>query len=544
MTIQRHVATWITYAPVTLVMMAPLVNYSAPGSASYPGDARLIIWTLAWDNHAVLNALPLFDANVFYPAQRSLAFNEHLFGVSLFTLPIYAVTGNAVLAYNALWILSFVLNGVAMHALLRRYTGRELAAFAGALVYTFSFYKMLHAHGHLHLVWTWLLPLSLLALHRWNDRPSLVRALLWAAVVTLQALTSWYLAVLVAVANGALFIALATQWRQGWGRRAAHVAAAAALVILCVWPFAREYRGLAPAARSEAVSSSADAAGYLVPPENTWTGRMWLARIGDGPRWIWGERTVFLGWTALTLGIGGVLVGIAERSRIAAFYLLLALVAFSLSLGPAAIRAEAGWRPFDLLAQLPMIDAFRAPARFALLVLLGLSVLVAIAVSALQSRFPKGSRIALAVLLPLMLSEWYVVGFPGGKPAPFETPPIYRQPELRSARAIVSLPDYRETAQWWSGADYFFYSLAHWRPIVNGFGRAEPDEHFRVVSHMRAFPGPNNVRTMRRLGVDYLVLHADRYGPGVDEVLRVAGTMPEYTLVTHLGQDYLFRINP
>ncbi|MBA2258418.1 MAG: hypothetical protein H0W18_05955 [Acidobacteria bacterium] len=544
MTIRRHVAMWIAYAAVTLVMMAPLVNYAALGSASYPGDARLIIWTLAWDNHAVLNALPLFDANVFYPAQRSLAYNDHLFGLSLFTLPIYTATGNAVLAYNIVWILSFILSGVAMHALLRRYTGRELAAFAGSLVYTLSFYRMLHAHGHLPLVWTWLLPLSLLALHRWNDRPSGSRALLWGAAVTLQALTSWYLAVLVAVANTALLIALATQWRQGWGRRVAHVAAAAALVILCVWPFAREYLGLAPVLRSEAVSSSADAASYLVPPENTWPGRMWLARIGDGPRWIWGESTVFLGWTALALGMCGVVIGVLQRSRLASFYLLLALAAFSLSLGPAAIRAEAGWRPFDLLAQLPMVNAFRAPARFALLVLLGLSVLVAIAVSALQSRFPIGSRMALAVLLPLMLSEWYVVGFPAGKPAPFETPPIYRRPELRTARAIVSLPDYRETAVWWGGADYFFYSMAHWRPIVNGFGRGEPPEHFRVVSHMRAFPGPNNVRTMRRLGVEYLVLHADRYGPGVDEVLRVAQTMPEYTLVTQIGQDYLFRINP
>ena len=544
MTIRRHVATWIAYAAVTLVMMAPLVNYSAPGSASYPGDARLIIWTLAWNNHAVLNALPLFDANVFYPAERSLAFNDHLFGVSLFSLPIYALTGNAVLAYNVLWILSFILNGVSMHALLRRYTRRDLAAFAGALVYTFSFYKMLHAHGHLSLVWTWLLPLSLLALHRWNDRPSLVRGLLWAVIVTLQALTSWYLAVLVAVANGALLIVLATRWRQAWGRRVAHVAAAAALAAVCLWPFAREYLDLAPVGRSEALSNSADAAGYLVPPENTWGGRVWLARMGEGPRWIWGEGTVFLGWTALAIGLCGASVGLFQRSRVAAFYLLLALAAVSLSLGPAAIGTEAGWRPFELLAQLPGVSGFRAPARFALLVLLGLSVLVAIAVSALQSRFPVASRIALAVLLPLMLSEWYVVGFPGGKPAPFKTPPIYRQPELRTARALVSLPDYRETPQWWANADYFFYSMAHWRPIVNGVGRGEPPEHFRVVSHMRAFPGPNNVRTMRRLGVEYLVLHADRYGPGVDEVLRVAGTMPEYTLVKQIGQDYLFRINP
>lgn len=543
-TAARQVATWVAYAAVTGVMVAPLVNYSALGSASYPGDVRLIIWTLAWDNHAVLAGLPLFDANVFYPAQRSLAYNEHLFGVSLFTLPIYAATGNAVLAYNVVWLLSFILNGVAMHALLRRYTGRDLAAFAGAVVYTFSFYKMLHAHGHLHLVWTWLLPLSLLALHRWNDRPSLLRCLLWGATVTLQALTSWYLAVIVGLANGALLIALAVGWRRALTRRCAHLGAAAALVALCVWPFAREYRDLPPATSSEAASNSADVAGYLVPPENTWPGRMWLARVGKGPRWIWGERTVFLGWTALALALTGAVVGLRQRPRLAAFYLLLALAAFSLSLGPTTNPAATGWRSFDILARLPAVDAFRAPARFAQLVLLGVSVLVAVAVAAAQSRFARVSGPALAILLPLMLSEWYVVGFPAGKPKPFEIPAIYRDPHLRTAHAIVSLPEYRATPQWWLGSDYLFYSMAHWRPIVNGFGRGEPQEHFRVVSHMRAFPGPNNARTMRRLGVEYLVLHADRYGPGADEVIRGAMEMPEYALVARVGSDYLFRVNP
>ena len=540
----RSAARVLAFAGVTAVMVFPLVNYSALATASYEGDVRLIIWTLAWDNHAVLEMLPLFDANVFYPAERSLAYNEHLFGVSLFTLPIYAATSNPVLAYNLVWLASFVLNGVAMQALLRRYTGRELAAFAGALVYTFSFYKMLHAHGHLHLVWTWLMPLSLLALHRWNDRPSWTRATVWAAAVLLQALTSWYLAVMVALVNGAAVLALALGWRQDWRRRAVHVVMAAVLVGACIWPFARQYRDLPPAGAAEAASNAADLAGYLVPPENTWTGRVWLARLGAGPRWIWGERTVFLGWTALALGLVGVYAGLRSRVRLTGFYLLIAIVALALSLGPAVTRPEEGWRAFDLLARLPGLGGFRAPARFAQLVLLALSAFVALAVAALQSRFPRRGAIAAALLLPVMLSEWYVVGFPLGKPQPFGVPPIYRVPELRQARAIVSLPEYRGTPNWPLGSDYLFFSTAHWRPIVNGYGRSEPPNHFQVVSHMQAFPGPNNARTMRHLGVEYLVLHGGRFEEGVEEGVRVAAETGEYELVARIGSDYLFRVIP
>ena len=62
------------YAVVTAVMTWPFVNYGHFASASYGGDARLIIWTLAWDNHAVLHGLPLFSSNVFFPAPESLRY--------------------------------------------------------------------------------------------------------------------------------------------------------------------------------------------------------------------------------------------------------------------------------------------------------------------------------------------------------------------------------------------------------------------------------------------------------------------------------------
>jgi hypothetical protein len=239
MTKARRVMVVVGYALVTLVMAGPFTNYLALGSAIYEGDARLVTWTLAWDNHAVLAHLPLFDSNIFYPATHSLAFNEHLFGLSLFTLPIYALTENPVLAYNVIWLLSFVLNLAAAHAFLRRYTGDDAAAFAGALVYTFSFYKMLHAHGHLHLIWTWLLPLSLLLLERWAERPTMVRAALWAAAVLLQSLTSWYLAVMTAIAYVPVIAWMGYGWiRRGQWRQSWQLLLCGLFITAVLWPFA------------------------------------------------------------------------------------------------------------------------------------------------------------------------------------------------------------------------------------------------------------------------------------------------------------------
>ena len=115
----------VVYAVVCGIMVAPICNFAHLATASNGGDARLIIWTLAWDNHALLDRAPsLFEANIFYPAKDALAYSEHLYGISLFTLPVYALTRNPVLAYNLVWLLSFLLSAAAAHALAWRATQR------------------------------------------------------------------------------------------------------------------------------------------------------------------------------------------------------------------------------------------------------------------------------------------------------------------------------------------------------------------------------------------------------------------------------------
>jgi len=151
-------------------------------------------------------------------------------------------------------------------------------------------------------------------------------------------------------------------------------------------------------------------------------------------------------------------------------------------------------------------------------------------------------NVALTAILLLMLSEWYVVKFPGGKPQPFPVPAIYRSEVLRSARALVSLPEYRGAPDWYRGADYLYFSTAHWRPIVNGFGRTEPEGHARAISHMKAFPGPNNAATMRRLGVDFVVYHADRQPSESAAIIQEALRVGEYELVRRVDNDYLFKV--
>jgi hypothetical protein len=492
----------------------------------------------------LLDGVPLFDANIFYPADASLRYNEHLVGLSLFSLPIYATTRNPVLAYNVVWILSFVLNALAMHLLAFRHTRSHLAAATAALVFTFSFYKMLHAHGHLAHIWTWLMPLSLWLLERWIEQPRLGRAASWAAAVVLQSLGSWYTAVMIVLING-----IALVWWYGltgrdlWRLRLGQLLLVTAAGAAVIAPFALQYRTLEAPEIAQVASLSVDWRSYVMPPAETFVGRWWLANVSLAPGSIWGERTVFLGWIASALAAVGAVTLIARREWTrAGIALSCVLFGLVLSFGPSATGGIERASAFGLLSSIPGLSGFRVPARFALVVLFGASLLAAASARALVAQFGRVGGAAVVALWPLMLAEWFVVSMPNGRPQPAAIPAIYLTQEVRGARALVSLPDYRATPQWWMGGDYLYYSTAHWRPIANGFGRSEPPDHPHVMSYVNAFPGPNNARKMRELGVEYIVLHGAAYPGGVDDVLRAVTEGNDYELVLQSGTDYLIGV--
>lgn len=543
---RHHAAVVAAFVAATVVMTWPYVAYRHLGTAQYEGDARLVVWILAWANHAAVEGLPLFRSNLFFPAPETLRYNEHLVGLSLFTLPLALAHVPAVVAHNVIWWLAFPANGLAAYGWLRRYVHDRLSAALGGLAFAFSFYVMLHAHSHLHLVWIWGLPLSFLLLERWFERPRSTTALGWALVLTLLMLTSWYLAVIGALAaalHGAIVIATA---RQGgadgpWIRSSWQLLAAGLLIVMAVAPFVRPYVGLSGA--SETVDFSATLSGYLIPPANTVVGRWWARHVDARPLWIWGEQAVFAGWTVLALASVGLVRLLRQPVGAGRAWVLplLAVAGFLLSLGPAPpLLGGSMLAPFAWVSDLPGIEGMRAPARFAVLVTLGLAGLAALGAEQLR-RSPSAWRRAVVVAaVPLMGLEWFVVDFPAGPPRPFEIPIVYRSDEVRSARALLSLPDAFGTPQGYLDADYAYFSTAHWRPIVNGFGRESPPGHADLVGLARRFPATAD--TLRALGVQYVVVHVARYPSPDDAPIAAATHHAGVRLVRQTGSDYLFEL--
>jgi hypothetical protein len=530
------------YAAITAFFVSPLIDYGHLADASYEGDARLVIWTLAWDAHALLSGLPLFDANMFHPAAHALTWSEHLIGIALFALPVYTLTANPVVAYWTIWLLAFPLNALAMHALGWRLTRDHAAAFVGGVVYAFCFFRMHHGHGHLQLLWTWALPLIPLAIERWLQQPTSRRMLLVLALVLVQALTSWYLAVFTAMLSvitvGALVTSQPVTRTHVW--QAALALTIGGAVIL--W-FARPYFALQTPGVSEAFELSADAIAYLVPPENTLVGQWLQAHTGLKPRWIWGEQTLYPGAVAVVLAALG--IGALSRrlpvlaSRLTHALWITGAVALLLSWGP----SQSGYSPFDLLAWLPGLSMLRSPARFALLVMLALATLAAYGAGLLLQRAGPRKGIVAAVLVAAFLAESFVVQFPAGKPKPFATPEVYTRLASMPAGAVLSLPSYRGTPEGFREADYLFYSMTHWHPVANGFGRHEPLPHRDNLAALVQFPATVAIDRLRTLGIRYVVLHTGR-ASGLRAAVAAAGERSDVKLLGTFGDDYLYQVRP
>src|SRR5262245_34247108 len=73
-----------------------------------PSDGPLVAWVLGWVGSA-LTAAPgaLFDAPVSYPAPAQLAGTEHFLSSQIVFLPVYGLTGNALLGANVVALASY-----------------------------------------------------------------------------------------------------------------------------------------------------------------------------------------------------------------------------------------------------------------------------------------------------------------------------------------------------------------------------------------------------------------------------------------------------
>jgi hypothetical protein len=190
----------LLYLALTLALAYPLTRDPGGRVLAIAPDTDLFMWTLAWDAHAfVRQPLSIFDANIYHPQPRTLAYSENLIGVALFAAPVLWITNNPVLAMNLVALLSCALCGLGAWLLARRLGFGAGGAVLCGLVFAFSPPRFLRL-GQLHLTSIQWIPFALAFVHTYLDRGRRRDLRVAAGFFTLQALSSGHGAVFLSVA--------------------------------------------------------------------------------------------------------------------------------------------------------------------------------------------------------------------------------------------------------------------------------------------------------------------------------------------------------
>ncbi len=508
---------------------------AAAGNAAWGADARLILWILAWDVHALFTQpLHFFDANIFHPAPGMLAGSEHFLGSAILFAPLYLASGNAVLAANLVVLATYVLAAVAMYACLRTLALSPLAAAVGGGALPLC---ALRVPGDLHVLQypNYLFALLIVAVAHAAATASR-RAVVALAGVTLLALLSSYFMAAMALALLAIELAIvaATQGSAALRRVAIAVGAAVVVFVVVSLPYFRALgdgppppafdfattAAFARVAQPLALRTMRDVGGAAVP---------WLALLGLVSPLLRRAAPTARWWRWLAIAaIGGVF-----------------------AIGPAAwIAGIVVPLPGALLPYTPL-RWLKAGGRFVVLWQVGVVGLAAEgAALALESarRLGRTARATLGVALiagaafpPLLhLADQPRTALPVGA----SVPPVYRWLATQPREPLLEIPGPGVSpGSMLVQGDVMYASTFHWLPLVNGHTGTPPWWMPAIAPEIAALPDPVALQAIVDLtGVRWILVRRGRVSPATFARWQDAADGTTLAREPHGGDDLLLRV--
>jgi len=483
------------YTLLTLAMTYPLILYFGRAIPGWQGDQEFFVWSLWWIKYALVDLHTNFGLTnyVFYPNTVNLlsADQSPVNGLlSVILQPAFGVIGS----FDALYLFSFVASGIGTYMLLRYLGCSRYAAFLGGAIFAFAPYRFAHSFGHFGLLTTEWIPFFVLCLAKAIREGRST----YFALAPLFFFMTVYGDAYYAVILGALSVVLLLlHWKQvsakAFIKKAVRIGVPASLVLgaplLWLGIDAIERHSLSNVAPApwEVVFYSADVIAYMIPSVfNLFVGR-YVSGIASRFTGNSAESTITLGY--MTLFLVGYAVAKLRKSRDVKVWGVVMIVFFLLSLGPVLhIMGRTTFTEFQvtvpmpyivLYELLPVMRAFRGICRFALVVMLGATILSGLAITDILSkislRLPRLSRIAAAAMLAIILLEFAVAPIPMHV---ISVSPFYRDlAEDTRDFAILDLPqDPRMTEAGFELAYlYMYYQTIHHKKIVGGIIPRAPE---------------------------------------------------------------------
>lgn len=513
----RRVALLLFFAvAATVVFTWPQVARLGNAAPAHI-DSTFNVWRVSWVAHQLpRDPARLFDANIFYPVKRTFALSDPILVPALIGAPFIWAGLPPITTTNLLVLLAFVTNMAAASWLAWRLTQSWPAALLAGLIFGFAPYRFEH-FMHLELLWACWMPLTLIALHRLLERGRVRDGILMGGCFSLQALSCLYYAVFFGTTLVLLTPLLLWKARRAplatvvcGGLVAAIVVAA--VVMPYVQPFLRNRYAVGERNFMETVHYSGRVEDFFAAPPSNWLHGTNYRRVNSA------EGRLLPG--AVAVAAAGLIV-VPPYSAVSGVYLLGTVFAIDATLG-----FNGRTYPW-LYAWMPGYHGLRVPSRFAGIFLLMLSVAAAFGLARVLARLTPVPRALVAGVVLLIVSvEYLTIPVPLAPLSP-EVPAVYdwlrRQPPVPIAEAplpsLSALPGYDSIYQYWS--------IFHWRPLVNGYSGFYPPQYLSVVDAMDSFPDDTTIDILRVRGARYLLVHGRFYRP--DAYARVVAALDART---------------
>lgn len=211
----RAAATGLFCLVITLVMGRDVVSHIGAIVLHDAGDPVFTAALLEWNAMHLPYSEAWWQLPIYFPVRDTLAFSEHLLGISILAAPIRWLTGDAIVTYNVVALATFPLCAVAMHALVRYLTGSDAGGFVAGAAFAFSPYRMSQL-THVQMLATFWAPLALLGLHAFLATGKRRWLALYGIAWMLQAAANLYALAYFSVLVGlwiVWFVVRARRWR-------------------------------------------------------------------------------------------------------------------------------------------------------------------------------------------------------------------------------------------------------------------------------------------------------------------------------------------
>ena len=506
--------SFVAYLFCSLVFTYPLVlqlGTHVPGTVA--GDVPVYIWNLWWTRFAFLTGTsPLFSEYIFAPYGVSLVFHAFVFFKAVLAIPLQEVFSTWT-SYNLLILESFAMSAFFMYLLARYLTANQSAAWVAGLIYGFSPYMLARGTGHLNYLSGEWIPLYALCLLRLIDERRARWAVCGGICLLFTAYCEYYYLIYLSIFSAVLIahrlrFESASILRWDLVRLIGLMGAIPTIGFSPIlWAlFTASDSGFIYGGWSGSAKMGADLLAFVVPPAGGLLygdiGRDLYTEFTGGNRI---EGTVFIGFTALAL-TAWCAVRLRCDPRVRPWFWI-TLLFWLLSLGPllhiggdfvfglGSIRFSVPL-PYFLVHYIPLIKGARVPARFDIMVNLGIAVLSAFALRHLLQLTIKAWPAALVFSLIVAL-EHLRLPYPTSE---VEIPDVYREIAKDSRDvAVMDIPIGWRTGWGNIGRSHDWqqlYQIVHKKRIIGGFASRVPQDELRA---MRELPGIASLLMLQEL---------------------------------------------